>query len=94
LDIEKFYNLSFDCPNNFVHEKVDNRDIIIKLLSTVNQTANIFTKGLNSNQFFMTHSKTGAQIQEIKDSIIQNINCYLAVESRYIYIIESCVVHV
>jgi hypothetical protein len=36
---------------HFVHEKVLNRDIIIKFISTQDQVADIFTKGLPSARF-------------------------------------------
>ena len=34
---------------HFVREKALNRDILIKFISTSNQVANIFTKGLSSS---------------------------------------------
>jgi hypothetical protein len=42
---------------HFVHEKVLNRDILIKFISTLDQVADIFTKGLPSTHFLPLRSK-------------------------------------
>jgi hypothetical protein len=36
---------------HFIHEKVLNKDIVPKYISTVNQVANVFTKGLSAIHF-------------------------------------------
>ena len=42
---------------HFVREKVVNRDIIVKFISTLDQVADIFTKGLSSSRFVYLKSK-------------------------------------
>ena len=42
---------------HFVCEKVVNRDIIVKFISTLDQVADIFTKGLSSSRFVYLKSK-------------------------------------
>jgi hypothetical protein len=42
---------------HFVHEKVVNRDIAVKFISTGDQIADIFTKGLSSSRFAYLWSK-------------------------------------
>ena len=42
---------------HFVLEKVVNRDIIVKFISTLDQVADIFTKGLSSSRFVYLKSK-------------------------------------
>jgi hypothetical protein len=42
---------------HFVHEKVLNRDILIKFISTLDQVADIFTIGLPSTRFLALRSK-------------------------------------
>jgi hypothetical protein len=42
---------------HFVREKVLNRDILLKFISTQDQVANLFTKGLSSAQFLFLKSK-------------------------------------
>jgi hypothetical protein len=42
---------------HFVREKVLNRDILLKFISTQDQVADLFTKGLSSAQFLLLKSK-------------------------------------
>jgi hypothetical protein len=42
---------------HFVHENVVNRDIVVKFISTGDQIADIFTKGLSSSRFAYLLSK-------------------------------------
>jgi hypothetical protein len=42
---------------HFVREKVLNRDIIVKFISTHDQVADVFTKGLSSARFLFLKSK-------------------------------------
>ena len=42
---------------HFVREKVVNRNIIVKFISTLDQVADIFTKGLSSSRFVYLKSK-------------------------------------
>jgi len=42
---------------HFVREKVLNRDILIKFISTLDQVADVFTKGLSSARFHFLKSK-------------------------------------
>jgi hypothetical protein len=42
---------------HFIREKVVNGDILVKFISTLDQTADIFTKGLSSNRFAELKSK-------------------------------------
>ena len=42
---------------HFVRKKVVNRDIIVKFISTLDQVADIFTKGLSSSRFVYLKSK-------------------------------------
>jgi hypothetical protein len=42
---------------HFVREKVLNRDILLKFISTQDQVANLFTNGLSSIQFLLLNSK-------------------------------------
>jgi hypothetical protein len=48
-------HIEIDC--HFVREKVINQDILIKFISTNDQLANIFTKGLSSPRFLLLRSK-------------------------------------
>jgi hypothetical protein len=42
---------------HFVREKVLNRDVLIKFISTSDQVADIFTKGLSSSRFMFLKDK-------------------------------------
>jgi hypothetical protein len=42
---------------HFVYEKVVNRDVLVKFVSTAHQIADVFTKGLSSSHFGFLRSK-------------------------------------
>jgi aryl carrier-like protein len=48
-------HIEVDC--HFVREKVLNRDVLIQFISTNDQVANVFTKGLTSSRFMSLQSK-------------------------------------
>jgi hypothetical protein len=47
----KHINVNFP----FIREKVVNKDIVVKFISTHDQLAHVFNKGLTSNRFCMLH---------------------------------------
>lgn len=50
---------------HFIREKVARKDLVTRYLSTLEQVADIFTKGLTSTRFFLLHDKLKVCISPI-----------------------------
>jgi hypothetical protein len=62
---------------HFIREKVQNKDIQLHYLSTLDQVANLFTKGLTSDPFCLLHDKLPvvppiSLLGGVKDTIVNS----------------------